>query len=95
MPTAETIRVEVVYAPPRSAAFCAMVSLPADARVADALRASGLALVHPEVACVAGRVGIHARLVALDAPLADGDRVEVYRPLAQDPREARRRRARR
>ena len=95
MPTAETIRVEVVYAPPRGAPFCVTVMLPADAHVDDALRASGLALVHPEAACAAGRVGIHARLVALDAPLADGDRVEVYRPLIQDPREARRQRARR
>ena len=95
MPTAEAIRVEVVYAPARGAAFGAMLTLPAGARVADALRASDMALVHPEVAYVAGRIGIHARLVALDAPLADGDRVEVYRPLAQDPREARRRRARR
>ncbi len=95
MPTAEPIRVEVVYAPARGAAFGAKLMLPADARVADALRASDLARVHPEAACVAGRIGIHARLVALDAPLADGDRVEVYRPLTQDPREARRRRARR
>ena len=95
MPTAETIRVEVVYAPPRGAAFGAMVSLPADARVADALRASGLAQRHQDVPCVEGHVGIHARLVALDASLADGDRVEVYRPLVQDPREARRQRARR
>jgi len=31
--------------------------------------------------------------VAADAPLAGGERVEVYRPLALDPKEARRRRA--
>ncbi len=95
MPTAEPIRVEVVYAPARGAAFGVMLTLPADARVAEAVRASGLVQAHPETACLAGRVGIHARLVTLDAALADGDRVEVYRPLVQDPREARRRRARR
>ncbi len=95
MPTAETIRVEVLYAPPRGAAFCVTVMLPADAHVGDALRASGLAQRYPDAPCVEGHVGIHARLVALDTPLADGDRVEVYRPLAQDPREARRQRARR
>jgi len=38
-------------------------------------------------------VGIHGRRVPLDAPLADGDRVEIYRALLVDPKEARRRRA--
>ena len=95
MPTAEAIRVEVVYAPLLGAAFCVALTLPAGAQVGDALHASGLAQRHPDAPCVEGRVGIHARLVALDTPLADGDRVEVYRPLAQDPREARRQRARR
>jgi putative ubiquitin-RnfH superfamily antitoxin RatB of RatAB toxin-antitoxin module len=33
-------------------------------------------------------------VVAREAPLADQDRVEVYRPLAEDPKLARRRRAR-
>ena len=95
MPTAETIRVEVVYAPAQGSPFSVALTLPEDAHVRDALRASGLAMAHPEAPCVEGHVGIHARLVALDAPLADGDRVEVYRPLTQDPREARRQRARR
>jgi len=40
-------------------------------------------------------VGIWGRTVALDAPLAEGDRVEIYRPLRMDPKEARRRRAQR
>jgi putative ubiquitin-RnfH superfamily antitoxin RatB of RatAB toxin-antitoxin module len=35
------------------------------------------------------------RRVSLDTPLADGDRVEILRPLAADPKEARRQRARR
>jgi len=40
-------------------------------------------------------VGIFGRRVELDAPLRDGDRVEIYRPLVADPREARRRRVKR
>jgi hypothetical protein len=39
-------------------------------------------------------VGIFGRRVAADAPVADGDRVEIYRSLVNDPKEARRRRAR-
>ena len=47
--------------------------------------AAGLALDQP--------VGVYGRRVALDHLLADGDRVEIYRPLRVDPKEARRRRA--
>ncbi|MGE5792515.1 MAG: RnfH family protein, partial [Bacteroidota bacterium] len=36
----------------------------------------------------------HGRLAMLSAPLADGDRVEILRPLQADPQDARRRRAR-
>ena len=61
------------------------LSLPAGSCVADALAAAGLAC--------AEKVGIFGRVVRLDAPLADGDRVEIYRPLMLDPKEARRRRA--
>jgi hypothetical protein len=39
-------------------------------------------------------VGIHGRRADLEARLADGDRVEIYRALSADPKEARRRRAR-
>lgn len=42
----------------------------------------------------AGGIGIFGRRVALDTRLADGDRVEIYRALSADPKEARRRRAR-
>jgi putative ubiquitin-RnfH superfamily antitoxin RatB of RatAB toxin-antitoxin module len=39
------------------------------------------------------RLGIHSRRVEADHVLRDGDRVEIYRPLALDPMAARRRRA--
>ncbi len=38
-------------------------------------------------------VGVFGRLRSLDDPLRDGDRVEIYRPLQVDPKEARRIRA--
>ena len=43
---------------------------------------------------IAIRVGIFGRRVDLGERLRDGDRVEIYRPLAMDPKEARRRRVR-
>jgi putative ubiquitin-RnfH superfamily antitoxin RatB of RatAB toxin-antitoxin module len=39
-------------------------------------------------------VGIHGEHVDRERRLAQGDRVELYRPLEVDPKEARRRRAR-
>ena len=79
------LRVEVIRALP-DRHECTAVELEAGARVRDALSVAGLA---PGEA-----VGIFGRRVALDAPLADGDRVEIYRALAVDPKETRRRRAR-
>jgi len=70
------------------------VALPAGARVLDAIRASGAALGEDAVDISTQAVGVWGRGVALDAPLAEGDRVEIYRPLQMDPKEARRRRAR-
>lgn len=63
------------------------VDLAAGATLADALRAAGVA------AGTASDVGIWGRAATLATPLREGDRVELYRPLVVDPKEARRRRA--
>jgi putative ubiquitin-RnfH superfamily antitoxin RatB of RatAB toxin-antitoxin module len=86
------MRVEVVYAV-AEAHDATLVELPAGATVGDALEASGIGKRHPGIDL--SQLGIFGRRVGRDARLADGDRVEVYRPLALDPKEARRRRARR
>jgi putative ubiquitin-RnfH superfamily antitoxin RatB of RatAB toxin-antitoxin module len=82
------IRVEVVYALPASAQAVEL-RLPAGSRVRDAIAACGLA------APVKAAVGVFGKRVGPDTPLADGDRVELYRPLQMDPKERRRQRARR
>jgi uncharacterized protein len=84
------IRVEVVYAR-REGADSVTVQLPAGATVRDALAAAGIAARHPDADLRA--LGVHGKRVRADAPLADGDRVEIYRPLLQDPKERRRGRA--
>lgn len=82
------LKVEVVYALPAGEEAVTLV-LPAGATAADAVRASGLLEKIPP-----GKIGIYGKVVRPDAPLSDGDRVEIYRPLLIDPKEARRRRAR-
>lgn len=39
------------------------------------------------------QVGIYGRRIELDHLLQEGDRIEIYRPLLNDPKEIRRRRA--
>ena len=77
------MRIEVVEAAPGSFKAIAL-ELPARATVRDAITASGMS---------GSAYGIFGKRVTLDTLLSEGDRVEIYRPLAMDPKEARRRRA--
>ena len=86
------LRVEVVYALP-VAEDAVFVDLAGGATVLDAVRASGMLERHPEIDLRTHKLGVHGEVVPETAPLAQGDRVEIYRPLAIDPKEARRRRA--
>lgn len=87
------MRVTVCYAPAGAPADLRDCELPEASTVADALRASGLLERHPEIDLGQHRVGIFGRLESLETALRPGDRVEVYRPLAIDPKLARRRRS--
>ena len=89
----ERIRVSVVYADPQRQ-VARETEVAADATVNDAIRASGILRECPADFMPAG-VGIFGRRVAMDAGLRDGDRIELCRPLLIDPKEARRRRAKR
>jgi hypothetical protein len=37
------------------------------------------------------KVGIFGKLVKLDSPVREGDRIEIYRPIIADPKTVRRR----
>lgn len=89
---AARLTVEVVYASPERQRLVS-VSVPAGARVAEAIAASGVLQEFPEIDLTSNRVGIFGQLTRLDEVLRDGDRVEIYRPLIADPKEARRMRA--
>lgn len=85
----DRIAVEIAHAGPERQRLQRLV-LPAGATIADALAAAGLAgeASRPGVA-----VGIWSKPMPAESRLQDGDRVELYRPLKVDPKEARRRRA--
>ncbi|MEW5836374.1 MAG: RnfH family protein [Pseudomonadota bacterium] len=89
------IRVSAVFALP-GIAWTTVLDLPAGATVADAMVALLRADARPEGLADAirtKRIGLFGRRVDEDFVLSDGDRLELYRPLTADPRDARRRRA--
>jgi putative ubiquitin-RnfH superfamily antitoxin RatB of RatAB toxin-antitoxin module len=77
----------VVCDTPRGLVTCEL-SLPEAATLADALTAArqvlGTQMPDPAAA------GIYGELCAADRVVAEGDRIELYRPLPADPRAARR-----
>jgi putative ubiquitin-RnfH superfamily antitoxin RatB of RatAB toxin-antitoxin module len=84
------LRVEVVYALAHAQTILRLTLAPG-ATVKDAVERSGVLRQLPPG--VRHSYGIFGRRVAADHPVADGDRIEIYRPLAADPRVARRARA--
>ncbi|MDJ0761068.1 MAG: RnfH family protein [Woeseiaceae bacterium] len=60
------------------------------ATVADAVDASKILKRFPEISDGEIQFGIWGKVVPSEHRLKAGDRVEVYRPLKMDPREARR-----
>lgn len=54
---------------------------------------SGIADAFPELALTECKLGVFSKVVDSQCVLVDGDRVEIYRPLLLDPKEARRQRA--
>lgn len=88
------MKVEVAYSPAPGEMDLSVLELPAGSTVAQALQASGLLLRHPEIVGQGLQAGVWGRRQPLEAALRDRDRVEVYRPLRVDPKEARRQRYR-
>jgi len=86
------VEVEVVYAKPEQQVLVAL-KMPETATVEQAIKSSGLLARFPEIDLNACKVGIFAKICALDQVLKQGDRVEIYRPLLHDPKDARRQRA--
>jgi uncharacterized protein len=86
------IRVEVVYALPDEQ-WIIELELPDGARVADALARVAGVPGFDRLDLATMPVGVYGRVLDRDHALTDGDRVEIYRPLLIDPKEARRLRA--
>ena len=89
------MRITVACSPREGVAAEVAVELADGATAIGAIRASGLLERFAELDLSVQAIGVWGRACALDCRLRDGDRVEIYRPLAMDPNQARRLRAQR
>ncbi len=89
----ELIDIEVAYAEPERQALLA-VQVPVQSTLAQAIAASGILQLFPQLDLSQHKTGLFSQLCGLDTIVNAGDRVEIYRPLAQDPMAARRSRLR-
>lgn len=91
------LRLTVAYAT-RERQYLWEIELPGGASIAAALAAARARAAPEEAAGIAWEslaVGVFGELRKRSSPCADGDRIELYRPLRRDPRERRRERVRR
>lgn len=95
------ITVEVAYATPEKQQIISL-QVPEGTVALEAIKQSGIAEVFPQINIEADPMGIFGNTlgarglaVAVKYILKEGDRVEIYRPLIADPKEARRQRAQR
>jgi uncharacterized protein len=86
------ILVEVAYAEPQHAIVKAY-RLACTAVLADALAAAAADPDFAGIDVAGAAAGVFGALARPDQPLKAGDRVEIYRTLAVDPKDARRARA--
>ena len=86
------IRIEVAYATPEKQVLL-RVSVPPGSTVAEGIERSAIRDEFPGLEINPESVGIFSRKMPFDQVLRDGDRIEIYRPLIADPKEARRQRA--
>lgn len=90
MPDRKFIEIEVAYARPDSQ-LCIPMRIPVGTTARQAVLMSDIQRRFPDIDLSRCDIGVYGRVVEDAHELFDGDRLEVYRPLQMDPREARRR----
>ena len=92
--TQQQRKLEVAYALPQEQVIVAL-DFADEITVEEAIKRSGLLERFPEIDLHTHKVGVFGKLTQLERVLQPGDRVEIYRKLIADPKQARRQRAER
>ncbi len=87
-----TVHITVVYSPAPREVHEVKLNLPAASTVLQALQTSGLLQRFPVIDTQVTLVGVWGRKASLSDVVRENDRVEIYRALTVDPKEARRER---
>jgi putative ubiquitin-RnfH superfamily antitoxin RatB of RatAB toxin-antitoxin module len=88
---AETINIQVCYAS-EATQFLRALQVPLGTTIEQAIALSGLQQAVPGMDLGTLEAGIYAKKKPRDTILREHDRIELYRPLITDPKQARRRR---
>ncbi len=89
---ADAIHIQVCYATPQ-AQVLRDLKVAVGTTLCQAIEQSGIVQEFPEIDLATNCVGIFGKVKTLDAALREQDRIEIYRPLIADAKDARRRRA--
>ena len=90
--TSSLMPIEVAYAS-ASESWLIPFEVEEGTTVQQAIASSGILEQCPDINLQTNKVGLFSKIVELDVPVRAGDRIEIYRPLILDPKEARRLRA--
>lgn len=88
----DVIEIEVAFAKPDKQSIISL-HLEKGSSIQQAINESEILQQFPEIELTELSVGIFGKVCNLDRIIKAGDRVEIYRPLLQNPMEARRNRA--
>ena len=86
------ILIEVAYALPKKQLIIP-IKVKAGTTAEEAIKASGIIKIFPDIDLNINQIGIFGKLTQLDHVMRERDRIEIYRPLIADPKDIRRQRA--
>ncbi len=88
----DVLEVQVAYAKPEEQ-YIVVLEVEQGTTLEQAIERSGILARYPEIDSQSAKVGIFGKAASRTTKLSAGDRVEIYRPLIADPKEARKKRA--
>ncbi len=92
MAQGKKIMIEVAYANPNQQCIIT-VEVEEGSTIETVIDRSGILELFPDIDLMTQKIGIFSKIKKLTDPVQAGDRVEIYRALLIDPKEARRKRA--
>lgn len=68
------------------------LEVPDESTIQEAIELSGVLKQYPQIDLTTQKVGVYGKLAKLEAPIKEGDRIEIYRKITVDPQQVQRRR---